>query len=819
MFSFLTLCSFLIYKRQLISIIFGGSNDESISNKLYVYKHDKASWFKNDVNKDSIIIPRKEHSAVVYNKDLIKGDVMNRDIKRSYNLIIFGGKTENLYLNDIIIIKIDYAILDDEFSFKYYILENNKDIIGEFPEPRAGHKSFIQNDYLYVYGGCNYNTKKCFYENLFKLNLKHKPYKWEKENFNNFMNNNFSNDLVKIEPNNNKDKIFNENSFNNIKDAELVSNIVSYKNVFINISVYRNNDIPDSRSKNKFSIFVFNSECGGKNKLSNDYHFSEPNSTTDDYQPENMVLNQICNLEKKSSEEKFLWEYDCKSQIDNTKRNFNQLNDKIKLKNRKRTELEINLKTTTNAPVDDSRISIVNRNKKDKDAINNKKIKSIPIHDNINIIQNFSERDLQKEKDFDKKIENLIFDNKLKNLLFEYYKNIKNLDLNNTLGNNDNNYSQDNFLKDSFQGEKEKEKKLIKTYSLLQDNYKNNDAQIPHPAKIVNHYDAEDNEESFKIQDNSKTKDKIKRDKINTEQIISKKLLQILREHLATRSGLKKLESENKNQSHSHLYKEDFSSTKEKSKNSALIAEKNNRRKINNKHNKKLDNSKIRKNEESELVKDHARIITENIQNTTKKIFNDLEKNFLALVNKTEIINKANNEKINNLISEKFNILEKRNNKLNMFIFENDIKPYLSDELVTVNHNKNHTKRYELNFINLDEKILNISQSIRDKNNLIKDETYQQLQREIERTNKLQENITEINHSVKTENEQSHIMFKKLFEKIDLVNQRLENEFHEFLRTQEKINNSTAIFLKKEELKLSQPVKRCYNGFLFKYYF
>ena len=45
-----------------------------------------------------------------------------------------------------------------------------------------GHKSLIKDNYMYIFGGCNYEIKKC-YKNAYRIGLKDMS-KWEKFEFN-----------------------------------------------------------------------------------------------------------------------------------------------------------------------------------------------------------------------------------------------------------------------------------------------------------------------------------------------------------------------------------------------------------------------------------------------------------------------------------------------------------------------------------------------------------------------------------------------------------------------------------------------------------
>ena len=111
-------------------IIFGGVNDIKILNELWVYRAITHTWTSVE-NKAEPVLPRKGHSAILFNNNT-DGN-MNSDIIRVYNLVVFGGKNDFGYLNDIIVIDITYMVLEDNFFFKFRAIDT-EDIIE--PEKR-----------------------------------------------------------------------------------------------------------------------------------------------------------------------------------------------------------------------------------------------------------------------------------------------------------------------------------------------------------------------------------------------------------------------------------------------------------------------------------------------------------------------------------------------------------------------------------------------------------------------------------------------------------------------------------------------------------
>ena len=94
-------------------IIFGGVNDVKILNELWVYRADAHIWTLVETES---ILPRKGHSAILFQNNTEQN--MNSDIIRIYNLVVFGGKNDFGYLNDIIVVEITYMVLEDNFFFK-----------------------------------------------------------------------------------------------------------------------------------------------------------------------------------------------------------------------------------------------------------------------------------------------------------------------------------------------------------------------------------------------------------------------------------------------------------------------------------------------------------------------------------------------------------------------------------------------------------------------------------------------------------------------------------------------------------------------------
>ena len=165
-------------------IVFGGVNDIKTVNELWVYQTSTSTWSFIE-NKSDALLPRKGHSAVLYYNNTDEN--INPEIMRTYNLIVYGGKNDFGYISDILIIDISYMVLEDKFFFKFRTID-----ISDLEEPekrevkqqfKQGHKSLIKDNYMYIFGGCNYEIRKC-YKDTYRIDLT-KMNAWEKLNYNN----------------------------------------------------------------------------------------------------------------------------------------------------------------------------------------------------------------------------------------------------------------------------------------------------------------------------------------------------------------------------------------------------------------------------------------------------------------------------------------------------------------------------------------------------------------------------------------------------------------------------------------------------------
>lgn len=145
---------------------------------MHVYNPDNHIW--SDV---LTLEQRKGHSTILITPedDNISFDDnnYNKDLMKTYYLLIFGGKSESIYHNDLMIVQISYMTLDDTFFYK---LLPKMSTTGDVPLPREGHRAVKRGNYMYIFGGCNYQFKKCFDKEVFRLDLSSQPPKWEKIN-------------------------------------------------------------------------------------------------------------------------------------------------------------------------------------------------------------------------------------------------------------------------------------------------------------------------------------------------------------------------------------------------------------------------------------------------------------------------------------------------------------------------------------------------------------------------------------------------------------------------------------------------------------
>jgi hypothetical protein len=103
-------------------IIFGGVNDIKTLNELWIYSIKSNTWNQVE-NKADPFLPRKGHSAVIFYNDT--DDNINPEIMRTYNLIIYGGKNDFGYINEILVVDIIYMVIEDKFFYKFRTIETN----------------------------------------------------------------------------------------------------------------------------------------------------------------------------------------------------------------------------------------------------------------------------------------------------------------------------------------------------------------------------------------------------------------------------------------------------------------------------------------------------------------------------------------------------------------------------------------------------------------------------------------------------------------------------------------------------------------------
>jgi len=693
-------------------LIFGGNNDENISNKFYAYKHETSTWLTHKINENHSIIPRKGHSAVLTKSNIITIENVNEDVIQIYNLVIFGGKSINTYLNDIVIIKTFYVVLDDRIYFKYLQLENNKEVIGDYPEPREGHKAFIENEILYIYGGCNYSIKKCYFDSVYKLNLKNNPLKWEKEAL-------IVNKLKEDSKLNyfTKEKI----KFNNLKNGEKISNILAYKEAFISVGIC---EVNEDYCKNQFNIVIPHSNC-----------IDDDNNK-----------NKECFLDSENKENKFDWVYRCEN-----KKKKNNLNDNKGNQN--------NAKFSTKKRLD---------------------------FENLYLENSMKQENIKKMDDFDNKMNKLIHKN---NIDFIFENNKQNINSN-----------------------------LIQIKEKPIDENKFNSPDLNSFFQKSNeNYDNSNN--ILKIQNNLNSQTRL------NEMLLTQKILELL--------NIKKLVQNSKNSDQhpksfdikniSQNNVVDFSiniDDKFKSKINQNKTKVNNLKKMKNTTKKQLSKrmKKSRPFNKTDLIKRIENKFSENFTNTTFKLFENLDYKFQDYINKTESSNRLNNLYIKKIMEENLKVIMKENNNLKKIIFNNEIKPYLKNDLFS-----NYTKQ-EINFLNFDEKILNVSQQIKKKaSDEFKLKTLKELEKNSYLTKYLVKNISEIKNIIDKENKdyKSHFdnLLSNLIKKIEGIDNIIEKKFtrvSNFISNQESINNSTKEYLRKEELRKSKVVKQCFNGFLLK---
>ena len=113
--------------KELI-IIFGGVNDINTLNELWIFRMSTSTWSQIEI-KGSPLLPRKGHSAVVFYNTTDEN--INSEIIRKYSIIVYGGKNDDGYLNNILIIDISYMVLQDTFFYKFITVESKGGLVPE----------------------------------------------------------------------------------------------------------------------------------------------------------------------------------------------------------------------------------------------------------------------------------------------------------------------------------------------------------------------------------------------------------------------------------------------------------------------------------------------------------------------------------------------------------------------------------------------------------------------------------------------------------------------------------------------------------------
>lgn len=163
-------------KNKYLAISIGGSDENSITNQIYSFDINR-NILKDIKSKSCEISPRKGHSAtVVKNLNRETGNGTVSEIIENYDVVIFGGKNEKgETLNNLIIIKITYVSLDDQF---FYSAINSVTPKGDIPEPREGHQAIYHDNSIYIIGGCDYSKRKCYHNEIYKLEMSNEKYTW-----------------------------------------------------------------------------------------------------------------------------------------------------------------------------------------------------------------------------------------------------------------------------------------------------------------------------------------------------------------------------------------------------------------------------------------------------------------------------------------------------------------------------------------------------------------------------------------------------------------------------------------------------------------
>jgi hypothetical protein len=171
-----------------IVVLYGGTNDKLTSDNIWVFYPEENKWENIEIYNMNML-PRKGHTSVLVDKLIYnKGD--NDDslhLKKGFTLVIFGGKSIDQYISDVLLIQISYMIQENKLYFKTFPIEN-KNIKGDILNNREGHQAIYKDDNMYIIGGCDYKKKKCYNKSIDRFNIKESQFIYNTFNLNEDIN-------------------------------------------------------------------------------------------------------------------------------------------------------------------------------------------------------------------------------------------------------------------------------------------------------------------------------------------------------------------------------------------------------------------------------------------------------------------------------------------------------------------------------------------------------------------------------------------------------------------------------------------------------
>jgi hypothetical protein len=134
-----------------VVLLYGGGDETTAFDRFFIFSG--SDWSEVQL-KEGVLGKRKGHACVILD---------------DMSVVYYGGRDEkDNYYSDLILLRVNHeGNLGLRFEVKEYLPNDHLTI--EYG--REGHEMRIFNNEIYVTGGCNRNTKKCYDGEINKLNI------------------------------------------------------------------------------------------------------------------------------------------------------------------------------------------------------------------------------------------------------------------------------------------------------------------------------------------------------------------------------------------------------------------------------------------------------------------------------------------------------------------------------------------------------------------------------------------------------------------------------------------------------------------------